>query len=166
MATKFRVGSVPYLNARPLVAFLEKLSVAARIELSYAVPSLLAEQLESGILDAANVSIFELFRQPNLFLLPGMSISAYGPVESVRLFYKPPLASVQKIALDSSSLTSVALLKILLKNLGISPQYISHSPDLPSMLQNADAALLIGASNPGCVHKWQSRQLLPGETKV
>ena len=78
-------------------------------------------------------------------IVPDISISAYSAVKSVRLFSRVPLEQIQTVALDTSSLTSNALLQILLKeNFGISPVYTHHAPDLDAMLHHFDAGLIIG----------------------
>ena len=107
---KLRIGSVPYLNAKPLVDWFHSPECDADVEVIYAVPSQLAQMLRRDELDVANVSIFEAFQNPALTLVPGISISAYGAVKSVRLFSQVPLAEVRTVAMDTSSLTSVALL--------------------------------------------------------
>lgn len=140
-----RIGSVPYLNAKPLVDWFHSPDCDASVEILYEVPSRLAEMLRAGELDVANVSIFEALQNPNLVLVPHISISATGAVKSVRLFHKVPLAEVKTVALDTSSLTSVALTRILLaESFGIEPQYHHHAPDLPAMLDKYDAGLIIG----------------------
>jgi chorismate dehydratase len=101
--------------------------------------------LRENSIDVALVSIFEHFRSPDLALLPGISISADGPVKSVRLFSCRPFESVRSVALDTSSLTSVALTRILLhEKFGIDPVYESRPPDLDDMLSRCDAGLIIG----------------------
>ncbi len=140
-----RIGCVPYLNAKPLVAWLHSKACEADVNLAYEVPSLLADGLRDGRLDVALLSTFELFRSPSLSLVPGVSVSADGPVKSVRLFSRVPFEQIKSVALDTSSLTSTALIRILLNELhGIYPVYIRHSPDLQAMLSRCDAALLIG----------------------
>jgi chorismate dehydratase len=63
----------------------------------------------------------------------------------VNLYHQVPLADVRRVALDTSSRTSVALLKVLLRErLGRDPEYVERAPRLPEMLGEADAALLIG----------------------
>jgi chorismate dehydratase len=143
-----RIGSVPYLNAKPLVDWFHSPDCDAEVELLYDVPSRLAQRLREGTLDVANCSIFELLQNPALTLLPDISISAYGAVKSVRLFSKAPLAQVQAVALDTSSLTSAALTQILLKEaFGAEPRYLHRPPNLEAMLEEADAGLLIGDLN-------------------
>ncbi len=140
-----RIGSVPYLNAKPLVDWFHSPECDVKAEIVYAVPSKLAEMLRAGELDVANVSIFEGLRNPGLVLIPDISISAYGAVKSVRLFSKVPLAEIQTVALDTSSLTSAALTKILLReSFGIAPEYRNFAPDLDRMLAENDAGLIIG----------------------
>ena len=140
-----RIGSVPYLNVKPLVDWFHTPECEADVEIVYAVPSKLAQMLREGELDVANCSIFEAFQTPNLVLIPNISISAYGAVKSVRLFCQTPIEQIRTVALDTSSLTSVALTKILLaEQFGLAPAYHHAAPDLYAMLEQYDAALLIG----------------------
>lgn len=140
-----RIGSVPYLNAKPMVDWFHSAECESPVEVVYAVPSRLAEMLREGSVDVANVSIFETFQNPDLILIPDLSISACGAVKSVRLFSKKPLHEIESVALDTSSLTSNALLRILLKEqFGIIPCYSHHIPDIYAMLENHDAGLIIG----------------------
>lgn len=140
-----RIGSVPYLNAKPLVDWFHSPDCDSDAEIVYAVPSELARMLRAKRIDVANVSIFESFRNPNLVVLPEMSISACGAVKSVRLFSRTPLAGIRSVALDTSSLTSAALTRILLaETFGIAPRYRDHPPALDAMLVACDAGLIIG----------------------
>ena len=64
---------------------------------------------------------------------------------SVALFTRKPISAVRAIALDTSSRTSVALVRILCtRRFQISPAFVHQPPDLDNMLASADAALLIG----------------------
>ena len=140
-----RIGSVPYLNGKPLVDWFHSEWAEGDVEIEYAVPSRLAAMLRSGEIDVANCSIFEGLQQPGLVLVPNISISANGAVKSVRLFSKVPLEKIRTVALDTSSLTSSALTRILLKEaIGISPAYHHHLPDVDAMLDQYDAGLIIG----------------------
>ena len=140
-----RIGSVPYLNAKPLIDWFQSSECDSDVELIFAVPSELARMLREGELDVANCSIFESLQHPETTLLPDISISAYGAVKSVRLFSNSPLSDIRTVALDTSSLTSSALVKILLKEtFGVEPRYAHHTPDLQAMLSKYDAGLIIG----------------------
>lgn len=142
---KLRIGSVPYLNAKPLVDWFHSPECDADVELIYAVPSQLARMLRAGELDVCNCSIFEGLQQPGLALVPNISISSDGPVKSVRLFCKTPLTQLQSVALDTSSLTSSALTRILLKEqFQLSPCFRHAAPNLERMLAENDAGLIIG----------------------
>jgi chorismate dehydratase len=145
---KIKIGSVPYLNARPLVNFFATTEgQSTQIEVVEAVPSKLARMLEEGEIAVALVSSIELVRQPEWGYVPHIGICSNGPVESVKLFYREttPFNRIQSVALDASSLTSVMLLKILLEEYNKKmPTYQTHQPDLVTMLAHCDAALLIG----------------------
>lgn len=139
------IGSVPYLNAKPLVAWLHSPECTQNVEVVYEVPSMLARGLREGRLDVAMVSTFELFCNRDLALVPDVSVSADGPVKSVRLFSQVPFEHIKSVALDTSSLTSTALTRIVLTELyGINPDYMRHAPDLSAMLSACDAGLIIG----------------------
>ena len=141
------IGSVPYLNEKPLTRWFSHTEQgrASGIEVVYAVPSILARMLEAGEIAAALVSSFEYFRTPKYAIAPGVSISGQGEIESVRAFARVPWRKIESLALDTSSLTSVALLKIILtEQFDSHPAYLNHAPDLEAMLAVADAALLIG----------------------
>ena len=61
------------------------------------------------------------------------------------LFHEGALDEVRRVALDTSSRTSVALVKILLRErLGRDPEYVAMPPGVRPMLAAADAALVIG----------------------
>jgi chorismate dehydratase len=141
------IGSVPYLNGRPLVRWFSDTEEgrASGVRVIEAVPSVLGRMLEAGEIAAALVSSVELFRVPELTYALGVAIAADGPVESVRILSKVPLEQIKSLALDTSSLTSVALVKILLTELyGVVPCYTPCPPDLNRMLSECDAGLLIG----------------------
>ena len=141
------IGSVPYLNEKPLTRWFSHTEEgrASGIEVVYAVPSELARRLAAGEIAAALVSSFEYFRTPGYAIAPSVSISGQDDIESVRAFAKVPWRKIESLALDTSSLTSVALLKILLaEQLDSYPAFLQAAPDRDAMLAQADACLLIG----------------------
>lgn len=142
-----RIGSVPYLNEKPLTRWFSHTDAgrASGVEVVYAVPSELARRLQAGEIAAALVSSFEYFRTPGYTVVPGISISGQDAIESVRAFARVPWRKIESLALDTSSLTSAALLQILLaEQMDSYPAFLHAAPDLPSMLTQADACLLIG----------------------
>jgi chorismate dehydratase len=77
--------------------------------------------------------------------LPGLCIASKKSVRSLLLVSKKPIPEVRCIALDRSSRSTQALVRILCaKHWHIAPEFFEADPDLPAMLQNADAALIIG----------------------
>lgn len=141
------LGSVPYLNEKPLTRWFAHTDEGRNsgIKVIYAVPSALAVMLAAGEIEAALVSSFEYLQTPGYQIVPNVSISTRDEVLSVRAFARLPWRLVQTVALDTSSLTSSALLKVLLADLYHAyPAYIHQPPNLETMLAAADAGLLIG----------------------
>lgn len=139
-----RLGAVPFLNGRPLVRYLDP-AEPPPVKLTHEVPSLLTQMMEQARLDAALLPSIEYFRHIDYRIVPGVSISADGMVESVRIFSKKPIEKIRSLALDESSRTSVALAKILLKRkLGALPSLTTCAADAVLSDIDADAMLLIG----------------------
>ena len=120
-----RVGTVPYLVARPLDWGLEE---EPGIELKRAVPAELVESLRAGEIDVALVSSIELFRQPGYSYLPDLAVAANGYISSVLLFHEVPLEELKSVALDPASRAARALLQVVLNEMGITPEW----RDVPS----------------------------------
>lgn len=138
------MGGVPFLNAKPLIRYLNLID-PPRIELKLDVPSRLSQMMEQGQLDATTLPSIEYFRARDYSIVPDMSISADGAVESVRIFSKAPIEKVRSVALDRSSRTSVALARILLKRkLGALPKFTDCSPEASLDDIDSDGILLIG----------------------
>ncbi len=113
-------------------------------DLTFRVPSECAELVASGAADIGNIPAIELFRQ-NLEMAPGVGVAARGAVRSILLISKRPLPAIRTLAADSSSRTSVALARIILaRRYGVEPKFEPYAPDLSTMLERADAALIIG----------------------
>jgi predicted solute-binding protein len=143
--TKLRISIVQYLNTAPLVWGFTHGPLQGKYDLSFTVPSQCAEELRSGAADVAIIPAIEYQRIDDLIILPGMSIASKGPVRSLLIVSKMPIACARSIALDASSRSTQALTKILCAHhWRIAPQFSEMAPDLPAMLQRADAALLIG----------------------
>jgi chorismate dehydratase len=113
---KFRIGSVPYLNAVPLTRGIES-------ELIFATPSKLAEMLRRDELDAALVSITEVLFNDRYDVLDGIAIASLGEVYSVLLAHKQPLEKMAEVYCDTASLTGLNLLKVLLAEKNLFPQF-------------------------------------------
>src|SRR5436309_2996964 len=99
-----------------------------------------------GDVDAALVPVIEYQRLDGVSIVPDVCVGSRSAVRSVVLATKlNNLKKVKRVALDDSSRTSVALIKILFREfLGLEPEWVTSPPDLKSMLTHADAALIIG----------------------
>lgn len=139
----YTVGSVPYVNARPLVWRFEQ--PGSQVRVVYDVPSRLPALLDSGAADAVLASSFDAITTPGRKVAFGVGIVSNGPVESVRLFSKVPLGQIRTLALDEASLTSNHLAQILLiDQWGVHPELATMASDQQSMLATCDACVLIG----------------------
>lgn len=113
-------------------------------DLTFAVPSECAEQVRTGEADIGIVPVAALLEQ-RLEIFRGAGIACRGPVRTILLISKKPFSSIETLAVDSGSRTSVMLSRILLARLHrADPALITMAPELGPMLSAADAALIIG----------------------
>src|SRR5665213_839451 len=131
----FKVGSVPYLNAVPLTRGLEE-------QILFAPPSELARLLQRDELDAALVSLTEVLLHDRYDILDGIAVASLGEVYSVLLAHKKPIEEAVEIFCDPASLTSVNLLKVLLAEKNLFPEF--KPLENYSAALEKDFALLIG----------------------
>ncbi len=114
-------------------------------EVSYTIPSACARALGEGAADIGIIPAAAYTTVPDLAIVPDVAIAARRAVRSILLVSKMPIGQVNTVALDTSSMTSVALMKILFaKWLGGARDYFAMAPNLDEMLAGCDAALLIG----------------------
>jgi chorismate dehydratase len=132
----FRIGSVPYLNARPLIYGIED-----KVELC--VPSRLADLLYRGQFDAALVPVAEALTHDRYVVLDGIAIASRGPVRSVFLVHRQPIERIKRIAVDQASRTSVILLRVLLK-VGFHTEPEFYPRPRGAKLSDHEAMMLIG----------------------
>ncbi len=140
-----RLSVVQYLNTVPLIWGMLHGEQRGQFELQLTVPSGCADAIAGHQADVGIVPSIEYQRLDNVEILSGMAIASKREVKSVLLLSRMPLAQVQTVALDESSRTSAALVRILMKK--FYARCVSFSPAEPKpeeMLRRADAALLIG----------------------
>jgi chorismate dehydratase len=138
-AHKLRLGSVSYLNAKPLIYDLDH---APDLSLHLEVPSRLLAGLRDKDFDIALLPVIDYQRLDGLCLVPSGGIGCDGPTLTVRIFSKVPVDQIRTLACDTDSHTSVALARVILaENLGLQPTFVDlvHGDDRP-----VDARLLIG----------------------
>jgi predicted solute-binding protein len=135
-----RVGSVPYLNAKPLTRALGQ-------PIEMLEPRKLAAELRAGLLDVALVPIMEVLEAPadTYRIADKIAIGSERNVFSVYVNHTVPLLEVKTVALDPASKTSVELARVVLEKFyRLTPRYVSTD-------EPADAQLLIG--DPAIVHR-------------
>lgn len=138
-----RIGAVNYLNTKPLVHGLA--ADLPECELSFELPSQLAERLSEGNLDVALAPCVSLEKHPEWSIISTACIGCLGPVLSVQLLFRRPPAEVRTLALDEGSRTSVILSQILLHDAcGMRPQLIPLPIKENPLEVAADALLVIG----------------------
>lgn len=146
-----RIGSVPYLNAKPLLWGIEE-------GIDFAVPSTLSDAFNAGKLDVALLPVFEALQVPGAQIVEGYAIGAIGPVTSVILVSHEPVSEIQEIALDPASRTSVSLLRILLRG-----KFHTQPSLVLREAQADDARLIIGdpalAFREGSTEGWHIMDL-------
>jgi chorismate dehydratase len=157
MAAPLRLGTVPYLNARPLV---EGLAATVGVSLCEAVPSELLARLRACALDAVLASAVELFRAPPLTYIPGPAVTSAGPVRSVLLYLRCEPQRVASLALDTSSRSAAVLARVCLADCyGVrAPRVLPADPAAPLDELDADAVLRIG--DPALTTAPDGRQVL------
>ncbi len=109
-------------------------------------PARCAEMLARAEVDAALVPVIEYQKLSGVSMVADVCVGSKNAVRSVVLVTRRNnLKKVERVALDESSRTSVALVKIIFREfLGFEPEWQISAPDLHSMMQQADAALIIG----------------------
>lgn len=138
-ARPLRVGSVSFLNAKPLIYGLER---EQTLRLSLDVPSRLLEGLLDARYDVALLPVIDYQRMAGLRLLTSGGIGCDGPTLTVRIFSPVPVEQVRTLACDTDSHTSVALARIVLSRLyGIRPNLLDLAA---GVVKDGTALLLIG----------------------
>ncbi|MDX6305331.1 MAG: chorismate dehydratase [Blastocatellia bacterium] len=142
-----QIAASSYLNTAPLIRSFLSGSKQNTVELfTHKAPSRCAEMLATGEVDAALVPVIEYQRIPGVVIVPDVCVGSRAAVRSVVIASKQNnLKKIKRVALDNSSRTSVALVKIIFREfLGFEPEWQTSPPDLRSMLEHNDAALIIG----------------------
>ncbi|WP_432833813.1 menaquinone biosynthetic enzyme MqnA/MqnD family protein [Dactylosporangium sp. CA-092794] len=163
-----RVGHIQFLNCLPIYWGLMRSGALIDVDLFKDSPERLNAALVAGDLDIGPISLVEYLRNANdLLLLPGLAVGSDGPVLSVNLVSTVPLEALdgRRVALGATSRTGVLLAQMYLEShVGVRPEYFGSPPDLARMLDEADAAVIIGdvalrAMHDAPQHGWQVTDL-------
>ena len=160
---RLHISAISYLNTAPLMWDFEhgthpfgklragsfangaKGGATQHFEISYTLPSSCARALAEGTADIGIIPAAAYAQIPGLQILPDVAIASRRAVRSILLVSQIPVELVRTVALDTSSLTSVALTKILFEKwLGGGRAFTPMEPNIEKMLDCCDAGLLIG----------------------
>ena len=149
--SRLRVAAIDFLNPAPLMWDFDhpplNASLALRYKIELMLPSECATRLAEGTADIGLIPIASLATTPGLRILPGCTIASKGKVRSLLLVRRAnqPLAGLRSVAADTASRTTVAYARILFHKWGNpAVPFLPHAADLDSMLEKADAAIVIG----------------------
>jgi chorismate dehydratase len=145
MQKKIRIGAVSYLNTKPLIYGFEHGAMKDKISLELNYPSLLAAALQKNNLDIALLPVAAIPSISNAHVVSPYGIAAAKKVASVCLFSQVPIEEIQEIYLDYQSRTSVALLRILLRDhWQTRPMLLDAPEDYISSISDKTAGIIIG----------------------
>jgi predicted solute-binding protein len=134
-----RLGSVPYLNARPLTYAIAEPIVLLE-------PSKLVLELAQNRLHAALVPLVEVLENAGAYhIVDGVAIGSLNSVYSVVLVHTLPIVRLETVSLDPASKTSNQLIRVLLQ------KYYRRRPNYVSPDQPADGQLIIG--DPAIIYR-------------
>lgn len=146
------VGRIPYINCYPVYGAIDRGIVSLDATLVDGIPTRLNHLMSVGRLDVSVVSAVEYARDAtNYLVLPNLAISCDGPVRSVMLFSRIPIAELtgRRVLVSRSSMTSVALLELLFANVwNARPEFVPGDAELSDIAafesESHDARLVIG----------------------
>ncbi|MFJ5726042.1 menaquinone biosynthetic enzyme MqnA/MqnD family protein [Streptomyces sp. NPDC093149] len=156
-----RVGHIQFLNCLPIYWGLARTGALLDLELTKDTPDRLSSLLVDGKLDIGPIACMEYLKHADdLVLLSDIAVGSDGAVTSCLIVSQVPLDALdgRRVALGSTSRSSVRLARLLLEREGIHPEYFTCPPDLPTMMQDADAAVIIGDSALRA-HLYQAEEL-------
>ena len=141
MKTSHRLGVVSFLNARPLIEGLERTD---GVELTFDVPSRLAELIDADMVDAALVPVIDLVRRGRAWsIVSDACIGCDGETLTVRVFSRVPAADIRRLHVDGDSHTSVVLASLIWRELyGTELTLVPYDAELEPA--DREAVLLIG----------------------
>jgi chorismate dehydratase len=142
---KVKVAAVSYLNTKPLLFGFKDHQVMNMIELSVDYPAKIAQQLVDGLIDVALVPVAVIPKMKEYHIISDYCIGAEGPVATVCLFSDVPLHDIKRIYLDYQSRSSVALVKVLVKEYWkLDVEFVPTTGDFEEKIQGTDAGVVIG----------------------
>lgn len=145
MQRKVRVGAVSYLNTKPLIYGIEKGMIKDEADLLIDYPSKIASMLLEDKIDVGLVPVAIIREIKEYHIISDYCIGSVGNVASVCLFSDVPLDEIETILLDYQSRTSVALLKVLIRDFWkVKVVFENTSDNYQTKISGTTAGLVIG----------------------
>jgi len=142
---KVRVGAVSYLNTKPLIYGIENGMIKEEADLLIDYPSKIASMLLEDEIDVGLVPVAIIPEMKEYHIISDYCIGSVGEVASVCLFSEVPLDKIETILLDYQSRTSVALLKVLIRDFWkIKVVFENTSGNYQTKISGTTAGLVIG----------------------
>jgi len=139
-----KLGDVPFLNSKPLFHLLNNGYINYSIEIVSYTPNVLSKLLREKKIDMGLVPVIELLTRGECKVVPDISISSFGKVDSVVLVSNRELKDIRSVVLDRYSLSSAGLIRVLFKNfLNIDVEFTTRNYD-EHFFANVDSGMLIG----------------------
>jgi len=145
LKSKVKIAAVSYLNTKPFLYGLQNHAVYNDIELNLEIPARCAQHLIDGTADLGLIPVAAIPFIPNAQIVSNYCIGCEGEVNTVCIYSKVPIHSVETLQLDYQSRTSVALTKYLLKEYWkVKPHLLEAAPGYEKNIEGTTAALIIG----------------------
>lgn len=158
-----RITAVSYYNTLPFIYGIRHSGLLSGYDLSLDVPSECARKLISDEADIGLIPVGALPGIPGYHLVSNLCIGADKDVKSVLLLANTVYTSIKTIYLDTDSLTSVNLVKVLAREYWkIDPEWKSLS-ELKSNLSPDEGMVLIGDKTFGLISRYPFCYDLAGE---
>ncbi len=137
---RLRLGTVPYLNGFPLTWRLQE---NADVQLEEAPPAQLCREFKAGKHDLVLASVDFLLSHDDLRAVPGIGIRGAGPIRSVGLFHRKPLADCRTFCPDPASRTGNTLAGLFFAAQKITLRPVASPQQADLFLAIGDRALLL-----------------------
>lgn len=145
MDNKYIISLVSYLNTKPFLYGLENAAIKEKLDLQLDIPSVGGKKILSGSVDIGLVPVAVLAKLNDARIITDYCIGADGPVKSVSIFSQQPIDKIEKVFLDYHSLTSMQLVKILLREYWqVNPIQIAAETGYIDQIKGTTAGLVIG----------------------
>ncbi len=139
-----KLGDVPFINSKPLFYALELGLVPHQFSIENHPPYILSKLLSEKKIDLGLIPVAELVKKGGYKVIPDISISSFGKVDSVLLISKKEIRDIKTVALDMRSQSSSSLIRVIFNSFyGMKPEYVIKDHK-QNFFDGVDAGMIIG----------------------